>query len=100
MSLIERLSAHSREFGSVSGSPSSSGGGSDAREEGLRRALGAALGSLGELGRMYEERERRWREEMLRLSEERESVEVLLRQTLGSGSGSDFTNHNAIGRAI
>ena len=63
----------------IDGSESSDG----AREEALRRALEAALGSLGVLGDMYERREARWREEMQRVAEDREHVELLLRQALG-----------------
>ena len=43
----------------------------------------AASGSLGVLGDMYERREARWREEMQRVAEDREHVELLLRQALG-----------------
>jgi hypothetical protein len=53
---------------------------SETREEDLKRALEAALGSLGALGSIYEQREVRWREEMRRVSEDRERVELLLRQ--------------------
>ena len=52
-------------------------------EEELRRALEAALGSLGALGNIYDQREARWKDEMKRLTEDRERVELLLRQTLG-----------------
>jgi len=55
-------------------------GSSETREEDLKRALEAALGSLGALGSIYEQREVRWREEMRRVSEDRERVELLLRQ--------------------
>jgi hypothetical protein len=55
------------------------------REEELRRMLNTALTSLGALGDIYEKREARWREEMRRLNEDRESVETLLRQALGFG---------------
>ena len=67
-------------------SSGASGDGSDSsesREEDLKRALDAALGSLGVLGNMYEQREARWLEEMRRVSEDRERVEMLLRQVLG-----------------
>lgn len=69
--------------------PSSTSGGegsdgsSESREEDLRRALEAALGSLGALGGIYEQREARWVDEMRRISENRERVELLLRQVLG-----------------
>ncbi|KAF8890372.1 hypothetical protein BD779DRAFT_1785035 [Infundibulicybe gibba] len=65
----------------------SSGDGSDvsseSREGDLKRALGAALGSLGELNVIYEQREARWIEEMRRIDEDRERVALLLRQALG-----------------
>jgi hypothetical protein len=54
-------------------------------EEELRRALGAALGSLTALGGIYDQREARWREEMRRISEDRERIEMLLKQALGEG---------------
>ncbi|KAJ7165586.1 hypothetical protein C8R43DRAFT_878493 [Mycena crocata] len=61
-----------------------SGDGSDtSREEDLKRALGTALGSLGALKGIYEQREARWAEEMRRISDDRERVELLLRQVLG-----------------
>ncbi|KAF8075823.1 hypothetical protein FPV67DRAFT_1406069 [Lyophyllum atratum] len=70
----------------------SSGEGSDgsteSREEDLKRALEAALGSLGALGGIYEQREARWHEEMRRVSEDRERVELLLRQVLGDNHSS------------
>ncbi|VDC06131.1 unnamed protein product [Peniophora sp. CBMAI 1063] len=53
-------------------------------EEGLRRALDTALGSLSTLGRMYEEREARWKAEMLKLDQDRERVQMLLAQVLGN----------------
>ncbi|KAJ7031151.1 hypothetical protein C8F04DRAFT_960835 [Mycena alexandri] len=53
------------------------------REEDLKRALGTALGSLGALKGIYEQREARWAEEMRRVSDDRERVELLLRQVLG-----------------
>jgi hypothetical protein len=72
---------------------------SESREEDLKRALEAALGSLGALGGIYEQREARWREEMRRVSEDRERVELLLQQALGVG----LSNHNGVnvvGRAL
>ncbi|KAG5220552.1 multicopper oxidase domain protein [Salix suchowensis] len=55
---------------------SSGGDGSDgsneSREEDLKRALGTALGSLGALGTIYEQREARWKDEMRRIGEDRE----------------------------
>lgn len=62
-----------------------SDGSSESREEDLKRALGAALGSLGALGGIYEQREARWIDEMRRITEDRERVELLLRQVLGEG---------------
>ncbi|KAJ7721339.1 hypothetical protein DFH07DRAFT_972292 [Mycena maculata] len=66
-------------------SSNSSGDGSDdsPREEDLKRALGTALGSLSTLKGIYEQREARWAEEMRRISDDRERVELLLRQVLG-----------------
>ena len=77
MSLAERLSSHSDS--SADGSPGSGTPG----EMDLRRALETALGSLGALSAIYEQREARWRDEMRRLSEDRERVELLLHQALG-----------------
>lgn len=68
--------------GNSNGTVSSS---SELREEELKSALGAALGSLAALGRIYETREERWRGEMAMIGEERERVEVLLGQALGVG---------------
>lgn len=59
----------------------------EGREEELRRALEAALGSLSALGGIYEQREMRWVEEMRRLDEDREKVQMLLSQMLGVGMG-------------
>ncbi|ESK91324.1 hypothetical protein Moror_2787 [Moniliophthora roreri MCA 2997] len=71
---------------SSSASGDASDGSSESREEDLKRALEAALGSLGVLGNMYEQREARWMDEMRRISEDRERVELLLRQALGARS--------------
>ncbi|KAG6811964.1 hypothetical protein H0H92_005068 [Tricholoma furcatifolium] len=60
-----------------------SDGSSESREEDLKRALEAALGSLASLGGIYEQREARWHEEMRRITEDRERVEMLLKQVLG-----------------
>ncbi|EKM58931.1 uncharacterized protein PHACADRAFT_169408 [Phanerochaete carnosa HHB-10118-sp] len=76
VSLADRIS----QSGSVDGSQS----GSESREEDLRRALEAALGSIGAMGAIYEQREARWRDELRKLTEDRTSIEMLLRQTLGS----------------
>lgn len=78
MSLAERLSS-ARSDSSADGSPGSGTPG----EVDLRRALETALGSLGALSSIYEQREARWRDEMRRLSEDRERVELLLHQAFG-----------------
>ena len=80
-SLLEKLSNAS------DGSPGASGSSlpGDNRGEDLRKALTTALASLSVMGNIYEKREARWREEMKKLSEDREHVELLLRQALGSG---------------
>ena len=44
-----------------------------------------ALESLNEMRKVNEQREYRWREEQNRLLEERDVLENLMRQTLGSG---------------
>ncbi|KAH9949164.1 hypothetical protein B0H21DRAFT_688764 [Amylocystis lapponica] len=79
ISLVDRLQISSRSASSIDGSPA----GGEMREEDLRRALETALGSLGAMGKIYEQREARWRDEMRQLSEDRDRVELLLRQTLG-----------------
>jgi hypothetical protein len=79
--LAQRLSSL-QSSASVSGE---SEGPSSEREEELRRMLSSALSSLGALGGIYEAREARWREEVRRQNEDRESVEMLLRQSLGFG---------------
>ncbi|RDB20276.1 hypothetical protein Hypma_012565 [Hypsizygus marmoreus] len=73
-----------------------SDGSSESREEDLKRALEAALGSLGALGGIYEQREARWHEEMRRISEDRERVEMLLRQVLGDGHVSAISNASVV----
>ena len=72
MSLAECLS--NRSDLSADGSPGSGTPG----EMGLRRALESALGSLGALSTIYDQREARWRDEMCRLNDDREGVELLL----------------------
>ena len=57
--------------------------GAGASEEDLRRALDTALRSLSTLGKLYEEREARWADEMRRNDYDREKVRVLLTQVLG-----------------
>ncbi|KAL6304146.1 hypothetical protein BKA93DRAFT_826126 [Sparassis latifolia] len=84
ISLFDRLHLSSP---SIRGSP----GSGDSREDDLRRALEAALGSLGEMGKIYEQRETRWRDELRQLSEDRDKVELLLHQALGP---SGLTNGN------
>jgi len=102
MSLVDRLGLRSRSGSvSVDSMGQSDVGSSESREEDLRRALEAALGSLDALGNIYEERENRWREEMKRLNDDRSRVELLLSQTFGkvstvgvssSGSGESTVN--------
>lgn len=70
-----------------------SDGSSESREEDLRRALEAALGSLGALGGIYEQREARWIDEMRRITEDRERVELLLRQVLGDAHTPQSPNY-------
>jgi len=95
ISLVDRLQLTSP---TTNGSP---GGSGDSREEDLRRALEAALGSLGELGKIYEQREARWRDEMRQLGEDRDKVALLLQQTLGPvlahGNGNMAMNMNMNG---
>jgi len=79
-SLLEQLSRASSS--SRDGSPSS---GSEAREGDLRRALDTAIGSLRALGSLYEQREMRWIEEKYRLDDDKEKVQLLLKQVLGVG---------------
>lgn len=76
-SILERL----RSSMSVSGDGSDTS--SEAREGDLKRALETALGSLDQLRYIYDHRATRWEEEMARISDERERVELLLRQTIG-----------------
>lgn len=98
-SLADRLLLHSGSSGD--GSDSSS----ESREVDLKRALEAALGSLGALSKIYDEREARWRDEMRRVSNDREHVEMLLKQALGAGSTlpaqpNGTTSGDAVGRAL
>ncbi|KAF8575943.1 hypothetical protein K439DRAFT_1640915 [Ramaria rubella] len=78
MSLAERFEQYTATSSTSDGSE---------REEELKGALGAALSSLSALSSIYEGREQRWRTEMGRMGDERERVEVLLRQALGMGFG-------------
>ncbi|KAG9308741.1 hypothetical protein JVU11DRAFT_10114 [Chiua virens] len=75
-SILERLINSS-----VSGDGSDTS--SETREGDLKRALETTLRSLETLRTIYDHRVSRWEEEMSRISDEREKVELLLRQTLG-----------------
>ena len=86
-SLLEQLSR--ARLSSYDGPSSSSGG---AREEDLLRALDTAIGSLHVLGDIYERRETRWAEEKLRLDEDNDRVQLLLKQVLGPGVFGNLTN--------
>ncbi|KAL1747781.1 hypothetical protein HDZ31DRAFT_31153 [Schizophyllum fasciatum] len=87
-SLADRLFAHvASPLTRGDGTPGADAT-ADMREEDLRRALGTALGSLGALGSMYEQREARFKEELRRTAEERQRVELLMRQALGEGHAS------------
>lgn len=81
--LVDRLGLRSREGSTSVDSGPGSESSSESREEDLRRALEAALGSLETLGSIYEQRETRWREEMRKLNTDRDSVEVLLTRAFG-----------------
>lgn len=76
-SLVDRLISCANSSGD------GSDGSSESREEDLRHLLDTALGSLGMLGGIFEQRESRWAEEMQKINEDRERVELLLRQVLG-----------------
>ena len=104
VSRANKLSLADRLLSNSGSSTGGSDGSSESREEDLRRALQAALGSLGALGGLYDQREARWREEMRRISDDRETVELLLKQALhinppNSGTNG-HTNENTIGHAI
>ena len=73
-SLVERLQRVSA---------AADGASPEATEAGLRSALDTALQSLSALGRIYDEREARWAEEIRRGNEERARVDMLLSQVLG-----------------
>ncbi|KAF9236902.1 hypothetical protein BU15DRAFT_49464 [Melanogaster broomeanus] len=75
--IIERLLSSTSLAGDTSDASSES------REGDLKRALETALGSLDALRMIYENRVSRWEDEMSRITDERERVELLLRQTLG-----------------
>lgn len=74
-----------------SGTSGEGSDGSESREEELKRALEAAVGSLGAFQHIFQEREARWVEEMRRISDDRERVEILLRQVLGERRMSNTT---------
>jgi hypothetical protein len=57
---------------------------SDGSEMGLKRAYETAVHSLGAFERIFEEREARWSEEMRKIGEDRERMDLLLRQILGA----------------
>jgi len=78
-SIMERLLSSSNLSGDTSDTSS------EAREGDLKRALETTLGSLATLRAIYEHRASRWEDEMARISDEREKVELLLRQTIGVG---------------
>ncbi|KAK7053780.1 hypothetical protein R3P38DRAFT_2852111 [Favolaschia claudopus] len=85
-------SRHSSLADRFMGPSNLSGDGSDlSREEDLKRALNTALGSLGALKGIYEQREARWVDEMRRISDDRERVELLLRQVLGEEGSTDLS---------
>lgn len=80
-SILQRL----RSSAASAGDGSDTSTASEAREVELKRALETALGSLESLRVIYAHRVSRWSEEMARISDERERVELLLRQTIGVG---------------
>jgi len=79
----------------VSSGTSGEGSENETREEDLKRALEAAVGSLGVFEYMFAEREVRWAEEMRRITEDRERVENLLRQVVGSERNGSTTTPTA-----
>lgn len=74
-----------------SGTSGEGSDGSESREVELKRAFETAVGSLGAFEHIFAEREARWAEEMKRISEDRERVEMLLRQVLGDRHTSSTT---------
>ena len=78
-SLLEQLSQ--ARLSSRDGSSSSSRG---ACEKDLRRALDTAFDGLHALGTIYEQREMRWTQEKLKLDEDKEKVQLVLKQVLGA----------------
>ncbi|THU91588.1 hypothetical protein K435DRAFT_780633 [Dendrothele bispora CBS 962.96] len=94
------VSGHGSSGGSGDGSDGSSDLSSTRREEDLKRALDAALGSLGFLGNLYEEREARWVDEMRKVREERERVAFLLTQVLGDKKDNSPGVESVTGQSI
>ncbi|KAF8267352.1 hypothetical protein EI94DRAFT_1730873 [Lactarius quietus] len=79
-SLLEQLS-RSISSSSRDGLPT---GSSSAREEHLRRTLNTAIGSFHALRSLYERREMWWSEEKLKLDEEKERVQRLLKEAFSA----------------
>ncbi|KAF9074678.1 hypothetical protein BDP27DRAFT_1213767 [Rhodocollybia butyracea] len=79
----QKSSLVDRFLNASSGSGEGSDGSSESNKEDMKRVLDAALGSLNVMRKMYEQREARWIDEMRRVSEDRERVELLLKQVLG-----------------
>lgn len=77
MSLVERFEHYS--------SSSSDTIDSETREEELKNTLGAALSTINALTNIYEGRDQRWVSEMGMRRDERERVDILLRQAFGFG---------------
>ncbi|KAF9449486.1 hypothetical protein P691DRAFT_759020 [Macrolepiota fuliginosa MF-IS2] len=100
---FKRIAAHRRKTRShskpslvdrflvSSGTSGEGSDGSETREEDLKRAFGVAVSSLGAFEHIFAEREARWAEEMKRISEDRERVEILLRQVIGERHASNTT---------
>lgn len=89
-SLVDRF------LNASSGSGDGSDGSSESNKEDMKRVLDAALGSLTVMRNMYEQREARWIDEMRRVSEDRERVEMLLKQVLGDGHVPMTTTPDAV----
>lgn len=75
MSLVERFEHFS----------SSSSDTIETREEELKNTLGAALSTINALTSIYEGRDQRWVNEMGMRRDERERVDILLKQAFGFG---------------
>ena len=78
-SLLEQLSQ--ARLSSRDGFPSSS---RRSREKDLCRALDTAIGSLHALGALCKRQEMRWTQEKFKLDEDKEKVQLLLKQVLGA----------------